>query len=57
MSKGPTFKDEVCFTPLPEKITSILKFFNRNKQHMGIDQPLLIIETFKKRAQGSLFFI
>ena len=50
MFKGPTFKDEVRFTRLPERLTSILKFFNRNKQHMGIDQRLLIIETFKKRA-------
>ena len=33
------------------------KFFNRNKQHTGIDQRLLIIKTFKKRALQSLFFI
>ena len=46
MFKGPTFKDEVRFTRLPERLTSI----NRNKQLMGIDQPLLIIETSKKRA-------
>ena len=50
MFKGPTLKDEVRFTRLPERLTSILKFFNRNKQLMGIDQPLLIIETSKKRA-------
>ena len=57
MFKGLTFKDEVCFMSPPERITSILKFFDRNKQHTGIDQRLLIIETFKKRAKESLFFI
>ena len=57
MFKGLTFKDEGCFMSLPERKTSILKFFDRNKQHMGVDQRLLIIETFKKWALESLFFI